>query len=146
MKIQLSHYENKVFCQHETSVIAFPAHDDGARQRTVKYIKSVADAAGVEVEEIQTSQIFLDCVFPVVTHKFDRWLAECFEQDVFEEIRNRLSDSVAIHFADGMKSARQTLAYPEEQRFDGPEDRYITDIESLAFFLGFHKVMDAAKV
>jgi len=146
MRFQISHYKNKVFCQHETSVIAFSAHDEGEKKRTVRYIKSVADAAGVEVEEIQPDQLFLDCVLPVVTHKFDRWLAERFEQDVFEEIRNRLSDSVAIHFADGMKSARETLAYPEDQRFDGPEDRYITDIESLAFFLGFYKVMDVAKV
>jgi len=135
-----------MFAQHGASMISFPAHDAGAMQRTIKYIDSVANAAGVEVETINHEELFTTDVDPTVTHKFDRWLAEnCFVETVFEEVRSRLDEAVAVIFADGMKSARENLAYPVGQRVDGPKDPCTTDVETIAFYLGFHAVMDSAK-
>ena len=44
-----------------------------------------------------------------------------------------------------MKAARENLAYPVGQRVDPPKDRYMTDVETIAFYLGFHTVMDVAE-
>jgi hypothetical protein len=49
-------------------------------------------------------------------------------------------------FADGMKAARQNLAYPEDEREDPPSDNLLRTVEEIAFHMGYMQVWNAGKV